>query len=87
MKEDTLPNNLSPVLQALWHAGKDNWQAAHDIVEHLESMEASWVHAYLHRVEGDQWNAGYWYRRAGKPMPDYSLDQEWNEIVDQVLNS
>lgn len=81
MEGDTLPNNLSPVLQALWYAGKDNWQAAHDIIEQLESMEASWVHAYLHRVEGDQWNAGYWYRRAGKEMPGYSLDQEWNELV------
>lgn len=87
MEEDSPPYNLSPVLQALWYAGKDNWQAAHDIIEQLESKEANWVHAYLHRVEGDQWNAGYWYRRVGKPMPDYSFDQEWNEIVDQALNS
>ncbi len=81
----SLPEHLSPILQSLWYAGKDNWQAAHDIIEKLDSIESCWVHAYLHRVEGDQWNAGYWYRRAGKPMPEYSLSKEWRELVDQLV--
>ena len=80
------PDDLWPeALQALWWDAKGNWQAAHDIAEELHSNEGSWVHAYLHRKEGDQWNAGYWYKRANKPFSDSSLDEELEEIVKTLL--
>jgi hypothetical protein len=72
---------LSPPLAALWWAAKGDWDAAHKIVQDESSSEAAWVHAYLHRVEGDLGNAGYWYRQAGKPAAKDSLDAEWERIV------
>lgn len=79
------PEGLSTLLQALWYEGKDSWEQAHNIVQDIPSTEGSWVHAYLHRKEGDQGNAAYWYRRAGKPVPRVSLDQEWEQIVSALL--
>lgn len=79
------PSSLSDSLRALWYAGKGDWHAAHDIVENLSSRDAAWVHAYLHREEGDQWNANYWYRRAAKVMPAVSLEKEWEELVKALL--
>ncbi|WP_224998743.1 hypothetical protein [Cesiribacter sp. SM1] len=70
----------SPYLKALYWDKKGDWEKAHDIVQDLESPEASWIHAYLHRKEGDEWNAGYWYRRAGKSIYTGPLDQEWEEL-------
>ncbi len=61
-----------------------DWKGAHDIVEHLHSSMAAHVHAHLHRVEGDQWNADYWYRRAGRISPSVSIEEEWKEIYDLV---
>ncbi len=84
--EGQSPPGLWPeALQALWWDAKGNWKAAHDIVEDLPSAEGSWVHAYLHRKEGDQWNAGYWYKRAGKSLPSFSLEKELQEIVEALL--
>ena len=79
------PSGCVPLLEALWHDGKGDWEASHDIAQDIHTSEGSWIHAYLHRKEGDRWNAGYWYRRAGKPMPDYTLDQEWEELVQWFL--
>ena len=79
------PQGLDTVLEALWYAGKDNWDKAHDMVDGLPSNNASWVHAYLHRWEGDQWNANYWYRRAGKTMPSFTLEEEWEQLVQALL--
>ena len=64
--------------------GKGDWDAAHKIVMNEDTTDAAWVHAYLHRVEGDLSNAGYWYRRAGKPEAKDSLDAEWQRIVDAL---
>jgi hypothetical protein len=72
---------LSPPLAALWWAAKGNWDQAHKIVMDEETREAAWVHAYLHRVEGDLGNAGYWYRQANQPVAKDSLDAEWERIV------
>jgi hypothetical protein len=72
---------LSPPLAALWWAAKGNWDAAHKIVMDEETKDAAWVHAYLHRVEGDLGNAGYWYRQAGQPAAKDSLEAEWERIV------
>jgi len=79
------PENLSPLLKAMWHDGHGNWNKAHNMVDSLEDKTASWVHAYLHRKEGDVWNADYWYRKAGKNRPDVSLQNEWETIVKSLL--
>ena len=73
--------DLAPPLQALWWAAKGDWNKAHQIAQDDESADAAWVHAYLHRVEGDLGNAGYWYRRAGQPVAKDGLDAEWERLV------
>jgi hypothetical protein len=77
--------SLSPPLAALWWAAKGNWDKAHQIVQDESTAEAAWVHAYLHRVEGDLGNAGYWYRQAGQPVAKDALDAEWDRIVSALL--
>lgn len=79
------PEGLSTLLQALWYEGKDDWEQAHNIAQDISSAEGSWIHAYLHRKEGDQGNAAYWYSRAGKPVPRLSLEHEWEQIVSALL--
>lgn len=81
----TPPDGLSPPLVALWHQGKGDWALAHRIVQDESDARAAWVHAHLHRVEGDLANAGYWYDRAGKPRADGPLDEEWAAIVRALL--
>jgi hypothetical protein len=76
---------LDAPLAALWWAAKGAWDEAHQIVQDEPSADAAWVHAYLHRVEGDPSNAGYWYRRAGKPVASGSLESEWETIVSALL--
>ena len=76
---------LEPPLAALWWAAKDQWDAAHKIVQDEDTRDAAWVHAYLHRVEGDPGNAGYWYRQAGKPVATGSLETEWELMVSALL--
>jgi hypothetical protein len=82
----TAPEELSPVLLALWHEAKGDWKKAHDILQHEDNANGAWVHAYLHRVEGDTGNAAYWYRRAGKPVAQQSLADEWNALVAAFLD-
>ena len=79
------PRDLAPALQALWWAAKGDWDKAHAIVMKDEGAEAAWVHAYLHRVEGDLPNANYWYRTAGKPAASGTLDAEWGAIAVALL--
>ena len=76
---------LAAPVQALWRAAKGDWDGAHALVQDEDSAEAAWVHAYLHRVEGDLGNAGYWYRRAGKPVAKGSLEEEWAAIAGKLL--
>ncbi len=85
LKGDAPPPDLDPALGALWQAAKGDWHAAHHIAQADSSAEGAWVHAYLHRVEGDESNAGYWYRRAGKPHAKGSLDAEWQAIVEALI--
>jgi hypothetical protein len=73
------PNLVAP-LAALWWAAKGEWGEAHKIVQDEETADAAWVHAYLHRVEGDLGNAGYWYRQAGQPVAKDTLESEWERI-------
>ncbi len=81
------PAGLTGPLQGLWWAQKGDWDRAHRTVQDDESADAAWVHAYLHRVEGDVPNAGYWYRMAGKPVADGALDQERAAIVAELLRA
>jgi hypothetical protein len=76
---------LAPPLAALWWAAKGDWDAAHRIVQDENTSDAAWVHAYLHRVEGDLGNAGYWYRQAGRPVAKDSLEAEWERIASALL--
>jgi hypothetical protein len=76
---------LSAPLAGLWWAAKGQWDAAHKIVQDESSADAAWVHAYLHRVEGDLGNAGYWYRQAGQPVAKDSLETEWERIASALL--
>lgn len=79
------PADMSAVLQALWHEANGNWELAHRIVQDDGSTDASWVHAYLHRKEGDLSNAGYWYARAGKSRADVPLAEEWEQIARSLI--
>ena len=85
LEKDAPPEILEDVSKALWHDRKGDWDRAHRIVQEIDSAEAAWVHAYLHRREGDLGNAGYWYRRAGKPPSELTLEQEWEEITGRLL--
>ena len=80
-------SSLMPPLAGLWWAAKGDWDKAHRIVQDDPTREAAWVHAYLHRVEGDLSNAGYWYRQAGQPVAKDSLASEWERIVSTLQGS
>lgn len=79
------PQGLLPLLEALWWDAKGDWARAHEIAQEIDSADAAWVHAYLHRKEGDIGNAGYWYRQAGRPQISRDLDAEWQQIVEHFI--
>jgi hypothetical protein len=82
------PPTVGPALEALWWLARGNWDSAHRCVQgHEGEADSDWVHAHLHRQEGDLDNAGYWYRRAGKPASKASLPEEWDEIATALLAS
>lgn len=86
--EDSSPkSNLSKPLQALWWDAKGDWHEAHEVCQSAGSLDGDWVHAYLHRKEGDLGNAAYWYRRARQPVFDGSLEDEWKSLVETFLSS
>jgi hypothetical protein len=87
LSEDLPPAGIPSTLAALWYAGKGDWNQAHDIAQDIPTREGSWVHAYLHRVEGDDGNARYWYNLAGRKMPAQTLEQEWEEMTRVMLSS
>jgi hypothetical protein len=80
------PAGLSVPVQALWWDAKGDWARAHSLVDSLESPEGMAVHAYLHRKEGEEWNANYWYDRAGRRFRRPRLEDEWEALVDGLLN-
>ena len=86
-KESNPSDTLSGIHLALWHAKKNNWDTAHKIVQDINTETASWIHAYLHRVEGDLSNASYWYYRAKKHVSKESLKSELNSIIKSVLEA
>jgi hypothetical protein len=79
------PQGVAPLLEALWWDAKGDWDRAHEIAQDHPSPDAAWIHAYLHRKEGDQGNAGYWYQRARQPHARASLAQEWEQIAAALL--
>jgi hypothetical protein len=80
------PNDLPPLLQALWYDANGNWEQAHNIAQTREGEKPyDRIHAYLHRKEGDRFNANYWYHRAGASFFDGTLDEEWAVLVKQLL--
>jgi hypothetical protein len=85
LSEAKPPPKLAPALAALWWAAKGDWQRAHALVMDESGRECAWVHAYLHRVEGDADNAGYWYRQARRPAALGALPAEWDAIAAEML--
>ena len=82
---DAPPTDLTGVQKAMWFAAKGDWDMAHKLAQADNSPTGAWVYAYLHRVEGDENNAGYWYARAGKPHSTARLQTEWAEIANELL--
>jgi len=80
------PEGLSEALRALWHDAHGDWKTSHQIAQEVEDETGAWVHAYLHRKEGDLGNAAYWYRRAGQPVATGDLEAEWSRIVSVLLS-
>ena len=83
--EGTVPEDVPPLLQALLLDAAGDWDSAHTIAQNDVGRDGAWVHAYLHREEGDLGNAAYWYRSAGKSIPDMSLEEEWEYIAMALL--
>ncbi|MBO0757447.1 MAG: hypothetical protein J2P54_16455 [Bradyrhizobiaceae bacterium] len=85
LRQDQPPAGSTPALVALWWVKKGNWERAHAIVMEADDADAAWVHAHLHRLEGDLSNAQYWYRHAKRPMATSTLDDEWEAVVAALL--
>lgn len=85
LSRDAAPDALSPPLKAMWEDGKGKWSTAHSIAQEIENDTGSWIHAYLHRKEGQPGNASYWYRRAKQPIAIDTLEEEWARIVTALL--
>ena len=84
LSSDT-PPQVAPPLLALWHDAKGDWDRAHQIAQDVPDPAGAWIHAYLHRKEGDAANAAYWYQRARQPVAADALDIEWERIVRALI--
>lgn len=82
---DAPPPGWSDAFKALWWDAAGNWEKAHDIAQEIHSSWGARMHAYLHRKEGDPWNAGYWYRTAGRPAQTGSLEEEFASLLEALL--
>lgn len=78
-----LPAELPVHMQSLWYDGTGDWKTAHDLIDKLTDLRSAHIHAYLHRKEGDIWNADYWYKMAGKSRPHVSLEEEWEMLLSE----
>ena len=85
LSADNPPADISVYLKALWYEAKDQWDKAHQLIQDLPDKNASWIHAYLHRKEGDISNADYWYNKAGRKRLSISLPEEWELIANTFL--
>ena len=86
LKASDAPALLSVYMKALWHDKKGHWDKAHELIQEVEDVNAAWIHAYLHRKEGDIWNADYWYHRAKQERPVCSLEEEWENLCRSLLS-
>jgi hypothetical protein len=80
------PGKIPGHLLSLWYDAKGDWERSHTIIQEINDTTAAWIHAYLHRKEGDMGNADYWYHRAGKKRPAISLEKEWEEIAKAIIH-
>lgn len=80
-------SGLTVHLKALWHDAKGDWNKAHQLVDQLNDLDSCIVHAYLHRKEGDIWNADYWYKRSKSERPNVTLDEEWEQLAKKFLET
>ena len=87
LESDLPPRTWSDPFRALWWDACGDWEAAHEIAQELTTSWGSWMHAYLHRKEGDLWNAGYWYRKAGIRERRDSLDREFDSLLNALLDA
>ena len=85
LRDEDPPGGISTALQAMWEDGRGRWEAAHAIAQDIDDKAGAWIHAYLHRKEGDLGNAGYWYGRAGQPVAYDAIEEEWARIVRALL--
>ncbi len=85
IKESVPPPDINTLLQALWHDAKGDWETAHNLAQEVNTKDGSWIHAYLHRKEGDLGNATYWYHRANQPVCRKSLEDEWEQIAQELI--
>jgi hypothetical protein len=86
LSQPSPPTGISEHLKALWFDARGDWEHSHHIIQDLTDKDASWIHAYLHRKEGDSWNADYWYERAGKKRPALTPEQEWENITSTLIS-
>src|SRR5687768_10834092 len=87
LSQEAPPPVISVYARALWLDAREDWKGAHDIVQHLNDEQAAWIHGYLHRKEGDIWNADYWYSRAKRKRPDLNLNAEWEQLAGFFLEN
>ena len=85
LSQQSAPSSWPEALRAMWFDAKGDWESSHDIAQDLHNTNGSWIHAYLHRKEGDKFNAGYCYRMAGKKFPSINLEVEQRQLVDYFL--
>ncbi len=85
LKAEAPPLNWPEAIKALWHDAKDDWDASHDIAQDMHTEIGSWLHAYLHRKEGDDFNARYWYTKAHKNFPKIDLKEEQRQIIRYLI--
>lgn len=86
LEADQPDEKMPDTLRVLWFHRKQQWEKAHQIAQDMEGPDGAWLHAFLHRDEGDEWNAGYWYRRAGKPFFNGAIAEEWEKLARQFCN-
>lgn len=87
LSADSPPPGVSDYIKALWYDANNDWKKAHELIQDLPDKNAWWIHAYMHRKEGDISNADYWYSKAGKKRPVVSLNEEWEQIASALLQS
>jgi hypothetical protein len=85
VSENYPPETISNLLEVLWYDAKGDWEKAHKIIQDISGRDAAWIHAYLHRKEGDNGNASYWYSKSERSFSNKTLDEEWEEIASYLL--